>query len=189
MSTEGASLSEQLLDLSRRNNVDLLDTILETLENDPEKIAGLINTSKDPFGNTALHLCCKYGSWEVLDKILDQEGDIEIDPKNTTDGDTPLHVTVRYSMEEPEHGTFIASNLIEVGSDPRIKNNSNQKPIDLIHGDELDDLIDLLQGAEIAADSRGTRDEEFEGEVVEEEEADDNDDGDNGDDGVKDTKK
>ena len=152
METEGASFSEQLLDASRRNNVDLLETILDTLNHDKDKIAHLINESEDPFGNTAIHLCCKYGSWEVLDKILDQEGDIEIDPQNRN-GDTPLHLAVKYSEDEPEHGTFIAQNLIEVGADPRVRNNDGHRPIDLIHSTELDELADLLQGAELAADS------------------------------------
>lgn len=166
--SEGASLEEQILDASRRNNADLLETIFQNLSGDEKKIANLINSAKDPMGNTALHLCCQYGSWEVLDKILDQEGGIEIDPKNTVDGDTPLHVTIRYAIGEPEHGTFIAQNLIEVGADPRIRNKSGQKPLDLIHGDNLDDLIDLLQGAELAADN---------GDMVNEEDAEIIDDG------------
>lgn len=162
MESEGASYNEQLLDASRRNNIDLLDTIFNELGNDSSKIANLINSSRDPFGNTALHLCCKYGSWEVLDKILDLDGDIEIDPRNNTDGDTPLHVAVKYAAEEPEHGTFLAKNLVEVGADARIKNKHNQKPIDMIHSDELDDLVDLLQGAELAVDHDVHGDEEAE---------------------------
>lgn len=158
--SEGASLEEQILDASRRNNADLLETIFQNLSGDEKRIANLINSAKDPMGNTALHLCCQYGSWEVLDKILDQEGGIEIDPKNIVDGDTPLHVTVRYAIGEPEHGTFIAQNMIEVGADPRIRNKSGQKPLDLIHGDNLDDLIDLLQGAELAADNGNMVNEE-----------------------------
>lgn len=165
MESEGASFGEQLLEASRRNNIDLLKTIWESLANDPEKIADLVNSSKDPFGNTALHLSCKSGSWEVLDELLDQDN-IEIDPQNKVDGDTPLHVTVKYAEDEPEHGTFIARNLIEVGADPRLRNKHNQKPIDLIHGDELDDLIDLLQGAELAADMGGEQAEDVE-EVIE----------------------
>lgn len=176
MESEGASQGEQLLDASRRNNVDLLETVFKELDEDPTRIADLINHSKDPFGNTALHLCCRYGSWDVLDKILDQEGGIEIDPHNTIDGDTPLHEAVKYAQEEPEHGSFIAQNLIEVGADPRAKNNKNEKPIDLIHSNELDNLIDLLQGAELVADNAGevTKDEE--------EDIPDNDDDDNDDD-------
>lgn len=165
MESEGASLGEQLLDASRRNNVDLLNTILESLADEPDKIAELINSSKDPFGNTALHLACKSGSWEVLDVLLDQDN-IEIDPQNKVDGDTPLHVTARYAQDEPEHGTFIARNLVEVGADPRLRNKHNQKPIDLIHGDELDELVDLLQGAELAADMGGAQAEDVEGEVI-----------------------
>ena len=153
---EGASLGEQLLDASRRNNEDLFDTVIATIGNeDRNRLSKLINESHDPMGNTALHLCCQYGSWEVLDKLLDLDADIEIDNKNKSNGDTPLHLAVRYSLEEPEHGTFIVSNLIEVGADPRIKNNHGQKPSDLIHGDELDDLFDLLQGAELAVDNGG----------------------------------
>ena len=153
---DGASLGEQLLDASRRNNEDLFDTVISSIgSGDRDRLSRLINESHDPMGNTALHLCCQYGSWEVLDKLLDVDADIEIDNKNIRDGDTPLHLAVRYALEEPEHGTFIVSNLIEVGADPRIKNNHGQKPIDLIHGDELDDLFDLLQGAELAADNGG----------------------------------
>lgn len=165
MATEGASFGEQLLEASRRNNVDLLNSIFESVENDPTKIAELVNSSTDPFGNTALHLCCKSGSWEVLDILLDQT-DIEVDPKNKVDGDTPLHVTVRYAQDEPEHGTFIARNLVEVGADPRLRNKHNQKPIDLAHGEELDELTDLLQGAELAADMGGHPAEETEEEVI-----------------------
>ncbi|SCU86378.1 LAMI_0D01816g1_1 [Lachancea mirantina] len=165
---QGASLAEQLLEASRRNNTDLLQSVIDSLGNDETKIAELINDSKDPMDNTALHICCQYGSWEILDKILDQNGEIEIDPRNSVDGDTPLHVTVRYALGEPEHGTFIAQNLLEVGADPRIKNKAGQKPLDLIHGDELDDLIDLLQGAEIAADNGG---------VLEQQEVEEIDDG------------
>lgn len=60
--TEGASLKEQLLDASRRNNADLLNAVLETLDGDKQAIQSLINDSKDPLGNTAIHLCSKYGS-------------------------------------------------------------------------------------------------------------------------------
>ncbi|SCU88006.1 LANO_0D00782g1_1 [Lachancea nothofagi CBS 11611] len=158
--TEGASLQEQLLDAARRNNIDLLETIFEELGSDETKIAELINSSCDPMGNSSIHLCCQYGSWEVLDRILDQEGGIEIDSRNKIDGDTPLHAAVRYALTEPEHGIFIAQNLVEVGADPRLLNKAGQKPLDLVHGPELDSLIDLLQGAELAAENQGVVNEE-----------------------------
>lgn len=185
METDGASVGEQLLDASRRNNVDLLETVFRELGEDSAKIADAINHSKDPFGNTPLHLCCKYGSWDVLDKILDQEGGVEIDPHNEVDGDTPLHLAVRYAGDEPEHGTFIAQNLIEVGADARARNNNNDRPIDLIHSDDLEDLVDLLQGAELAADNAGELAEDEEaGELVDEGEAEGDDDDDDDDEDV-----
>lgn len=163
---DGATLEEQLLDAARRNNVDLLEHVYDRLEEDAAKIADLINTARDPLGNTALHLCCRNGSWDVLDSLLDQEGGIEIDPQNVADGDTPLHAAVRYALDEPEHGTFIVRNLVDVGADARIRNNHRQKPLDLIHGgDEVETLIDLLQGAELAADNDGSEEEEVEDDV------------------------
>lgn len=116
MSEEGASFKEQILDASRRNNTELLAEILANAS--PENIPDIINHSKDALGNTPLHLAAKYGSFEVMDTILDQEG-TEVDPVNVIDGDTPLHLAVRYSETEPEHGHFIAETLVEAGADAR----------------------------------------------------------------------
>lgn len=168
---DGATAAEQLLDSARRNNEDLFDSVCAQLGGDLDKLTALINESRDPLGNTALHLCCQYGSWEVLDKILDIPGDIELDPVNPQlDNNTPLHCAVSYSIEEPEHGTFIVSNLIQVGADPRVKNALNQKPIDLVHGDELDELVDILQGAELALERSHNTVQEVEDDDDEDEE-------------------
>lgn len=40
--SDGASLREQLLDASRRNNVDLLETVFQELGNNEAQIADLI---------------------------------------------------------------------------------------------------------------------------------------------------
>lgn len=145
MSEEGASYKEQILDAARRNNTDLFEHILAAA---PGEITDIINDSRDALGNTPLHLAAKYGSFEVMDEILDQEG-VEVDPLNRLDGDTPLHLAVRYSGDEPEHGHFIAETLIEAGADARIKNLQGKKPLDLVHN-ENQLLTELLQSAEIA---------------------------------------
>ncbi|CCH44346.1 hypothetical protein BN7_3909 [Wickerhamomyces ciferrii] len=147
MSDEGASFKEQILDVARRNNTELFDEILANAAG--EQISDIINHSKDALGNTPLHLAAKYGSFEVLDTILDQEG-TEVDPVNVIDGDTPLHLAVRYSETEPEHGAFIAETLIEAGADARIKNKGGFTPVQLIHN-ENPQLRELLQSAEYAA--------------------------------------
>ncbi|GMM37184.1 hypothetical protein DASC09_045090 [Saccharomycopsis crataegensis] len=148
---DGASYKEQLLDASRRNNDDLLATIFEEI-GDPEKIAELINTAKDPLGNSSLHLATKYGNYSALDLILDQEG-VEVDPQNRLDGDTPLHIAVRYSHDDPEYGKFLAEVLTDVGADPRIKNKHGEKPVDLVRGEdpEHEELRDILEQAQYAA--------------------------------------
>ena len=54
--------------------------------------------------------------------LLDQEG-FECDPINRREGDTPLHVAVRWANEVPPEQQEYASNLLkmmlEAGSDPR----------------------------------------------------------------------
>lgn len=67
---EGASLNEQLIEAVRRNNLELLEEVLERLsnqyQNDPEssrnKTAELINNAKDPIGNHILHVAALNGS-------------------------------------------------------------------------------------------------------------------------------
>lgn len=144
MAEEGASYTEQLLDAARRNNTDLLT---EIIKESGGQIPQIINGSRDATGNTALHLAAKYGSYEVLEEMLDQEG-VEVDPVNRLDGDTPLHLAVRYAETEPEHGAFIAETLIEAGADARIKNNSGLRPLQLVR--DNDSLAELLQSAEMA---------------------------------------
>lgn len=148
---EGASYKEQLLDASRRNNDSLLNTIFEEVA-DPNKIAKLINETKDPLGNTPLHLSTQYGNYSVLDLLLDQEG-VEVDPQNRLDDETPLHFAVKYTYDDFEYGKFLVELLLDVGADPRIKNKHGEKPVDLIRGDDKEhgELKDILEQAEYTA--------------------------------------
>lgn len=147
MEEDGASFAEQILECSRRNNTELLLQIKAELNNDSEKLASLINTTKETISNNSpLHLACRQGHWELLDIMLDIEG-VEIDPVNR-EGDTPLHSAVKYCADEPEHGTFIVDNLLDAGSDPRIVNKHGLKPIQLVT--DNDKLRGLLEGAEYA---------------------------------------
>ncbi|KAG2730791.1 hypothetical protein G9P44_005940 [Scheffersomyces stipitis] len=143
--TEGASLKEQILECARRNNTELLLSIKAELDNDHEKLADLINnTSELITGNTSMHIACARGNWEFIDIVLDIEG-VEIDPKNR-EGDTPLHLAVKYTAEEPEHGYFVIDNLLDAGSDPRISDKHNLRPIDYVSKDDTK-LRDLLESA------------------------------------------
>ncbi|ODV81279.1 putative ankyrin repeat-containing protein [Suhomyces tanzawaensis NRRL Y-17324] len=143
---EGASYPEQLLDASRRNNTELLLTIKAELNNDQEVLAKLINTTKELItNNSALHLACLLGNWEFIDIILDIEG-VEIDPQNS-DGQTPLHLAVKYTKDEPEHGYFVIDNLLDAGSDPRIKDKLSLQPINYTDDAKLKQLLESAEYA------------------------------------------
>jgi ankyrin repeat protein len=115
--------TEELLFAScRQHNVDLLQETFSHLKDlkDPLSIGEFINKSRDPLGNTALHIAALRGSLDCLDLLLDQEG-VEVDPKNRMEGDTPLHSAARLSTEEGAEGEAeaIISMLLEAGADPR----------------------------------------------------------------------
>lgn len=147
MSEPGASPSEQIIEAARRNNLELFEEVVGSV-GDENKVAALINNSRDPLGNTALHVAAHNGSYEVLDYILDQEG-VEVDPLDRLHQETPLHSVVKYAADEPEHGTYLAEMLIEAGADPRIKNKHGQKAIQLVAPGNTA-LKELLQSSEYA---------------------------------------
>lgn len=125
MSTdEGATPKELLLEACRRNNTTLLTEVLSTppLSSNPSTIAKFLNTTTDALGASALHVAAQYGSYEVLDTILDQEG-VEIDGQERREGDTCLHRAVRFAnelrQEEWERGRAVVDILVDAGCDPR----------------------------------------------------------------------
>ncbi|KAK4961510.1 hypothetical protein LTR10_002000 [Elasticomyces elasticus] len=130
MADEGASPREQLMEACRRNNTELLSHLLSSgpLGKKPEQIAKFLNTTTDALGASALHVAAQYGSYEVLDVILDQEG-VEIDGQEMRDGDTCLHRAVRHCNE--------------------IRNKAKLRPIELVDPRNKE-LRTALQTAEMA---------------------------------------
>lgn len=117
---DGASPRELLLEACRRNNTSLLSEIFTSkpLSSNDKAIADFLNNTTDALGASALHIAAQYGSYEVLDMLLDQEG-VEIDGQEKRDGDTCLHKAVRYSSEEKEAGHAVVEILVDAGCDPR----------------------------------------------------------------------
>lgn len=151
---EGASYSEQILESARRNNTELLAAITGELGDDDTKVAQLINTTKEVIsGNSPLHIATQLGNWEFIDMVLDIEG-VEIDPKNR-DGDTPLHLAVKYAADEPEHGYFIIDNLIDAGSDAKVTDRHGLKPVNYVRSNAK--LTELLQSAEYASNAEAAQ--------------------------------
>lgn len=138
-----ASHQEQILESARRNNTELL----LQLKSESNNIVPLINNTFELItNNSSLHLACSLGNWEWLDIVLDIPL-IEIDPLNH-DLSTPLHLATIFSNSDPTFGYFIIDNLLDAGSDPRLKNKSGYKPADLVINN--DKLVHLLESAEYA---------------------------------------
>ena len=122
-SDPGASPGELLIEACRRNNTTLLHDILRAppCNTDPPSIAHFLNTTVDVLGAGCLHIAAQHGSYDVLDVMLDQEG-VEIDGREWRDGDTPLHMAVRFcggGGEVVEHGRAVVEILLDAGCDPR----------------------------------------------------------------------
>ncbi|WPK26148.1 hypothetical protein PUMCH_003495 [Australozyma saopauloensis] len=144
---EGASHAEQLLECARRNNTDLFAEIGAQLLDNEEAFGQLINSTKEIVsGNGPLHIATLFGNWDVLDLMLDVPG-VEIDPQNR-ENQTPLHVAVKYSAEEPELGYFIVDNLLDAGSDPRVLDSNGLRPVSYVVNNAK--LLELLNNAEYA---------------------------------------
>ncbi|KAF1829932.1 ankyrin repeat domain-containing protein [Decorospora gaudefroyi] len=162
---EGASPRELLLEACRRNNTDLLESTLADLtsaasksgKKPPEFVAEILNNARDGVGNGCLHIAATYGSYEVMDILLDQEG-IEIDELDRMEKDTPLHKAVRYtnSMDKREwpHGHTIVEILLDAGCDPRIRNKAKLKPVELADPRNAE-LRGMLQKGEFAMQAGG----------------------------------
>jgi len=159
MADEGASPRELLLEACRRNNTDLLaEVIFDVSKSSSEKhsavehTANILNNAQDGIGNHCLHVAATYGSYEVLDMLLDQEG-LEVDPLDRLEKDTPLHKSVRFtnglSKEEWEHGKAVVELLLDAGADPRIRNKAKLKAAELVDPRNTE-LRSILQRAEFA---------------------------------------
>lgn len=89
---------------------------------------------------------------DVLDTLLDQEN-LEVDPLDLLERDTPLHKAVRFINSLPPSdwpsASSIAELLIDAGADPRIRNKAKLKPVELVDP-KNGGLRNVLQKAEYA---------------------------------------
>ncbi|KAL5116864.1 hypothetical protein ACEQ8H_005216 [Pleosporales sp. CAS-2024a] len=163
---EGASPQELLFESCRRNNTSLLEETIANVASSAAKsggkptelVAQLLNSARDGVGNGVLHVAATYGSYEVIDILLDQEG-LEIDDIDRLEHDTPLHKAVRYvnSLDKSEwsdHGHPIAEILLDAGCDPRIRNKAKLKPVELVDPRNTE-LRSIFQKAEFAMQAGG----------------------------------
>ncbi|KAF2824727.1 ankyrin repeat domain-containing protein [Ophiobolus disseminans] len=163
---EGASPKELIFEACRRNNTSLLEETIADITssaskgggNPTELVAQILNTARDGVGNGVLHVAASYGSYEVLDILLDQEG-LEIDEIDRMEQDTPLHKAVRYanSLDKSDwapHGHPVVEILLDAGCDPRIRNKAKLRPFELVDPRNTE-LRSILQKGEFAMQAGG----------------------------------
>ncbi|EPS39602.1 hypothetical protein H072_6617 [Dactylellina haptotyla CBS 200.50] len=168
---EGASPQEQLFEACRRDNVDLLNEILESITGTTD-LPTFLNESRNALGEMALHVAVKCGSYEILDALLDQEG-LEVDPISRMDEETPLHFAARYTGTDAEVGSHMVELLVEAGADPRLKSRGKQKPVDLVDP-RCEKVRESLNEAEVASGVQAGIQREaaqFKGEAFDDDEA------------------
>ncbi|KAH8719218.1 ankyrin repeat domain-containing protein [Phaeosphaeriaceae sp. PMI808] len=166
MADEGASPRELIFESCRRNNSTLLEETIADVTSSAKKsgakaaelVAQTLNSARDGVGNGVLHVAATYGSYEVLDILLDQEG-LEIDEIDRLEQDTPLHKAVRFvnSLDKKEwapHGHPIVEILLDAGCDPRIRNKAKLKPVELADPRNTE-LRSILQKGEFAMQAGG----------------------------------
>ncbi|KAK5019706.1 ankyrin repeat protein-like protein [Cryomyces antarcticus] len=172
MADEGASPRELILEACRRNNTSLLEDVIASLSHSspssPEVfVAKTLNEAQDGIGNGVLHIAASYGSYEVLDVLLDQAG-LEIDGFDRMERDTPLHKAVRFvnglERGEWEAGAAIVEILLDAGCDPRLRNKAKLRPLDLVdpRNTELRAILQKAEFAIAAGDDMVNEDEEEE---------------------------
>ncbi|MCJ1420479.1 hypothetical protein MMC32_006836 [Xylographa parallela] len=165
--TQGASPREILIEACRRDNVPLLHELLAT-HTSAAQTAALINGAKDGVGNYCLHIAVSYGSYDVLEELLDQE-DVEVDPLDRVEGDSPLHKAVRYvnglDKDDWAGAAPLVELLVEAGADVRLRNKAKLRPIELVdpRNAELRAVLQRAEYAEMAGTDVVDEEEEDEG--------------------------
>lgn len=158
---QGASPQEQIIEACRRDNTSILHEIFSTFEESTgsseasKAIASLINTTQSPTGFYPLHIAAQYGSYDVLDALLDQVG-VETEPRSRLDQRTPLHYAVEFcngldkeKWEQGQIGWAVVDILLDAGCDPRTRDKNKVKAVDVC--DPTNESVrGLLRRAEMA---------------------------------------
>ncbi|KAI8880992.1 ankyrin [Backusella circina FSU 941] len=121
---QGASRNELLLALCRS---DQEEELIELLENEECNV-----NYTDGAGNSAAHYAAKTGSIGCLEALVNEE-DIILDIQNRLEGETPLHLAVKYADEDAEMADALVELLLAGGADPNIENRNKLTPIMLVN--------------------------------------------------------
>ena len=117
-------------------------------------------------GNTLLHLAawhetpikednvrsvCKLPCVETMKLILHAGGDVNA---VNTEGNTPLHLAVKFKPAEPEEVEILREMLLlllDIGADPKLENKNGQTPLDSCETDAARMILSVKRGLSVSA--------------------------------------
>ena len=123
------------------NMIDFLQRflLLNPLTNDGNTLLHLVAWHETPFFSfeqETLRSVCKLPCVETMKLILHAGCDVNA---IKTEGNTPLHLAVKFKPAEPEEVEILREMLLlllDIGADPKLENKNGQTPLDSCESDE-----------------------------------------------------
>lgn len=138
---QGASKNEILLSYCRNDQEEELEQLLEE--------GGCDVNATDGVGYTAAHYAVKCGSIGCLE-VLVNDDDVNLDIQDKLEGNTVLHLAVKYASEDYEMSKAMVELLILGGANINIADRHNMTPVMLVNP-KHQDIKKLFEEANTAS--------------------------------------
>ena len=142
------------------NMIDFLQRflLLNPLTNDGNTLLHLVAWHGTPFFSfkeETLRSVCKLPCIETMKLILHAGCNVSrnVNAVNT-EGNTPLHLALRYKPAEPEDVEILREMLLlllDIGADPKLENKNGQTPLDSCETDEARMILSEKRGLSVSA--------------------------------------
>ena len=132
-------------------NTRMTDLLQRFLRLNPRAIDGntllhLATWHETPIKEDNLQSVCKLPCVETMKLILHAGGDVNA---VNTEGNTPLHLAVKFKPAEPEEVEILREMLLlllDIGADPKLENKNGQTPLDSCETDEARMILSEKRG-------------------------------------------
>ena len=138
------------------NIIDFLQRFLRLnpRTNDGNTLLHLVAWHETPFFSCqeeTMRSVCKLPCVETMKFILHAGGDVNA---VNTEGNTPLHLAVKYKSAEPEDVEILREMLLlllDIGADPKLENKNGQTPLDSCETDAARMILSVKRGLSVSA--------------------------------------